>query len=486
MEWMDYSKDVKKLSNVKPVFVLQLLVLWIITGCTYWHKNHTVEMEFLPDQISNTQYAEEYRQAPSNVNWWVSFEDTLLNSFMDTAFESNYDIAQAIARLDQSKARYAVSRSTLFPSVGGNFGYQNSDISNSKDSSIPNQSDEKYSVNFTAAYEIDFWGRLSATRQAAYADLIASENDFVSFQLIFSAQLARVYFRMIELQEQVSLVDKTIVSLTDYLNLVTSRYAVGLVSSLEVYQAESNLARTRAIKQTVEAAYLTTQNNFYTLLGKYPNSEISIKTNDLMGSYPEVQSEIPSDLLTRRPDIRSAYNRMQSADKRWATAVADRFPSIRLTTQYGGLNADLSQALKPDNMIWSAIGSVALPLFEGGRRKASADQSAAMYRELAARYKAVVLNSFREVEDALILIEKQGQYLEELNLQVAATENSLRVATDRYMRGLSQYLVLVTAQTAYFNAETELISAKRGIMDAYVSLFISLGGDWSDDDSRTN
>jgi outer membrane protein TolC len=116
-------------------------------------------------------------------------------------------------------------------------------------------------------------------------------------------------------------------------------------------------------------------------------------------------------------------------------------------------------------------------VFEGGRRKASADQSAALYRELAARYQAVVLNSFREVEDALITIEKQGQYLEELKLQAAATEKLLRVANDRYLRGLSQYLVLVTAQTAYFNAETELIIARRGLMDAYISFFISLGGD---------
>jgi len=464
------------------ILLILFLALLLTSGCTFLHKKHSVEMEFLPDHINNIQIGMDHRQAQPHLNWWVSFEDTLLNGFMDTAFASSYDIAQAIARLDQSRAKFSASRSTWFPSLSGNIGYQNSDITGSNDSKIPNQSNESYSVNLTAVYELDFWGKISATRQAAYSDLIASKSDYYSFKLIFSAQVARIYFRIIELQQQVTLIENTMVSLTDYLNLVTSRYAAGIVSSLEVYQAESNLARARATKQTVESTYLTSKNSFYNLLGKYPKSVFPFESILLSESLPTVRAEIPSDLLTRRPDIRSAFNRMESADKRWAAVVADRLPSIMLTSQYGAMNSSLSQTLRPDDLIWSAIGNIAMPIFEGGRRKASADQSAAMYRELAARYQAVVLNSFREVENALIIIEKQGQYLEELKLQVAATKNSLRAATDRYLRGLSQYLVLVTAQTAYYNAETDLINARRGLMDAYISLFISLGGNWTDED----
>ncbi len=457
--------------------------MWLITGCTLWHKNHPVDLEFIPDQYTNDYAVRDTFKALYQINWWKTFEDTLLNRYFDTAFESNYDLAQAAARLDQFKARYRISRSSIFPGISAGSAYQNPDLSNNSESNIPTQTEESYSSNLSMAYEIDFFGKLSTFRGAAYTDLLASQEDLHTFKLVFSGQLARMYFKIMELQQQVILINKTISSLTDYLDLVTSRYNAGLVPSLEVYQAETNLAKIRAAKQKVETAYLTAQNLFFTLLGEYPAHNQNVGAEPIDPVFPKINYEIPSDLLKRRPDIRSSYLRMKSADQLWASAVADRFPSIRFTTQGGALNKEFIRSLNPDNFIWNAIGSVTLPLLEGGRRKAAADRSAAVYRELAAKYKSVVLNSFREVEDALITIEKQRQYLEELTIQATAAENSLRVASDRYLRGLSQYLVLVTAQTAHFNAETQLIAARRELMDAYISLSLSLGGNWNEKDA---
>jgi outer membrane protein TolC len=216
------------------------------------------------------------------------------------------------------------------------------------------------------------------------------------------------------------------------------------------------------------------------LLGHYPRTGISGSLDALPEALREIQPGLPSELLLRRPDVRSASARMAAADLRWASANADRFPRLTLTGSGSNISEDFAEVLDPDNLLWNLVGGVILPVFEGGKRKAEAERAAAGYREVAAVYKHVLLNAFREVEDALVRGGKQTERIFQLTLQAEAAKNSLRRATDQYLQGLSDYLPVLLAQTAHFNSQRSLISARRELADYRIDLATALGGGWSD------
>ena len=170
---------------------------------------------------------------------------------------------------------------------------------------------------------------------------------------------------------------------------------------------------------------------------------------------------------------------MRAADKRNAEAVAGLFPSFSLTGGIGGSDNQLKDALDPEGMVWNALANLTAPIFQGGRLQANVDQSEAAFVEQIARYKETILNALREVEDALVRVNKQQRYVGDLEQQVYSAEQSLNAATDSYFRGLIDYAQVVLIQTTYFNAASNLISAKRGLIDSRIDLVTALGGDWT-------
>ncbi|NQU04819.1 MAG: efflux transporter outer membrane subunit, partial [Calditrichaeota bacterium] len=335
-----------------------------------------------------------------------------------------------------------------------------------------------------AAWEIDLFGKLAANRAASYNDLLGGQADFQAILLSTSAQTVRTYYQIIELKMQIALLSDMISSYRDYHALVEKRYQRGIVSSLDVYQAQINLAGAKTRLAQAEAGLTSSENALSVLTGTYPGAGSSVERSELPTETTSISPGIPSELLQRRPDVIAAYHRMLAADKRWAEAVASRLPSFSLTGSIGGSSQDLKDALDPEAMIWNAIGNLTVPLFAGGRLKANADRTEAAYRGSAAAYKGAVLNGFREVEDALSRSEHQKTVVEELTKQTEAAANSLKIATDRYLRGVSNYLVVTNAQTGYLNAHSSLITARRGLIDAYINLATALGGDWTLDISE--
>lgn len=328
---------------------------------------------------------------------------------------------------------------------------------------------------------MDLWGKLAAGRKAAYSDLLAGEEDVRATVLSLTSQVARLYYQVQAVRTQIDLLDKMEYSYQDYLDLTRERYRRGVANSQGVYQAESNLASVRSQKITMQAALGTMENTLSVLLGHYPDQSFSGKDLEIPDVLQDIPPGVPSELIQRRPDVRAAFHRMRAADYRWAQAVVNRYPSFSLTGSISGTGEDLENALDPDNILWNAMGNMLLPIFEGGRRQAQAKQAEAQYRELAVAYKSVLLNAFREVEDALLNGEKQHEYIEQLKRLVESRENTLRLATERYLQGVTDYLPVSIAQTASFQARSGLISAKQNMLDYRIQLVTALGGDWMDD-----
>ncbi|MFC2150389.1 efflux transporter outer membrane subunit [Calditrichota bacterium] len=469
--------------------LIGILTLWL-AGCAVWRGETEVALPEMPAQFVNQTQIVELASDP----WWLALDDQHLNEIMDRMFDGNLTLEQAVGRLSQLKSVYGASKSNTFPRVSANGNYQVSDVlgdsqsdsssgggssggSNSGKSGLSGVTLEGYSVSLVASYEIDLWGKLHQGRKAAWADWMATEADLHAVAMSMAAQTANAYYRTIELSQQLELVNRTVKGYEDYHKIISSRYQRGVSPSVELYQAQISLARAKSQQARIKSGLASAQHALSLLLGEYPEETLSEK-GSIPVDLPEVGSGVPSDLIRQRPDVVAAEMRMRAADARWAEAVTARYPSLTLTGTLGGSNEELSEAFNPDNMLWNVVTGISAPLFAGGALQANAERTEAAFKTQVASFRLTVLNACREVEDALVAIEQQEVYLEEIAKLAAAADNLSRVSSERYFQGISAYLPVVLAQSEAFNAQQSLISARRELVGAYITLSTALGGSW--------
>ncbi len=406
--------------------------------------------------------------------WWEQFRDPLLDSLMAEAFAHNLDLEQARARLEQFEAQArsagAAQRptATLQGAAGrvrqpGLFGVQ---------------TENSYRLSVAAGFEIDVWRKLASRSEAARLDTLAARQDLEAVYLSLSARLADFYYLAVEQRSQLELVDETIASFADTLQRVESRYREGLVPALDVYQSRQNLAVAKASRPLFEANLAAAEHALAVLVGRFPERSAAGTLAELPvleGAFP---TGLPATLLQRRPDIAAALTRLQATDARIGAAIAERFPSFNLVADYGGADSELGSLLDSPNIFWNLLVNLAQPLIDGGRRKAEVDRNRALFREKLGFYHQTVLQAFQEVEDALVEEKTGTRRIELLEERVSATAGSLRLSTERYLQGLSEYLPVLTAQIAHAEAQSALLTAKRQRIVARISLARALGGSW--------
>jgi outer membrane protein TolC len=216
------------------------------------------------------------------------------------------------------------------------------------------------------------------------------------------------------------------------------------------------------------------------LIGRYPERSPGGSLEQLPGAPDLFDAGIPAELISQRPDLQAALQRVEAADYRVAAAIADRFPSISLSGGYGSLRQDVTAGLIKGEF-WSLLGNLAMPLVDGGRRRAEVDRKEAALREAVANYQQKVLTAFQEVEDALVNNYATEQRVERLAETAQATGATLRLSTDRYLAGLVDYLPVLTAQRTDFDVSSRLLAARRQLLAERISLARALGGDWMRD-----
>jgi outer membrane protein, multidrug efflux system len=451
-------------------------------NCAGWRAPRQPDPKLPQDYSLRSQTAEQNDNA-----WWQELSAPALDRIMAEALSENLSLAQAIGRLDQMLAGHKMSRSSLFPSISGQLSLtETGDFEDeAQGAAIPTgfemPTTPRFNASLTALYEVDIWGKLDANRAAAKADLLAGTETLRALTMTLAAQVGRTYFRIVELQQQDALLRQTITSYDESLGLVKARYERGISISLDVYQAETTLAAARANHALITGQLATSRNALAALLGHFPGTPLVAADATWPTTAPIVPVGVPSDLLIRRPDVRGAYWDLQAADRRVAEAVANRLPGITLTGAISGRDDDLATALKPDNLIWNAVGGIVAPIFDAGRRSANVDMADAAWQIQTAAFQEALVNAVREVEDALILGRQQEAYLNQLADQVDAASSSLRLARDRYLQGVATYLQVTISQTAYYNSRSKQIGARRGQIDAYIALVTALGGGWTDE-----
>lgn len=460
--------------------VLSGLICLLLLGACSPHTRIKVEHDFeLPGRYVEAGDLDRVDHLLGN--WWERFGDADLNRLIEESLEANLDLEQALARLRQSEALLRSASAARYPtlSLGGDT------RKGSQQGMSGEVQGEDYSLSVAASYELDLWGKNAARNQGAAFDQGAAQQEFKSLQLSLAARVADAYFLLIEQRSQLQLADQSIEAYSQSLDMVERRYRGGLVPAVDFYLARQNLASAQAIRESNDSAMKMAEHALAILIGRYPGDEVAGQLVRLPSPPESFPAGLPSELLTRRPDLRAALLRVKANDERVAVAIADRFPSINLLGSYGtGRNTFSVPTISGE--FWSLAAGLALPVIDGGRRRAEVDRQQAVVAESLARYRQTVLIAFQEVEDALVRNDNTERRIAYLIKAERAAADALRLSVDRYRYGLSEYLQVVTAQVFHFQIQGSLIAARRQMLSDRISLARALGGEWPTNDEKQN
>jgi NodT family efflux transporter outer membrane factor (OMF) lipoprotein len=416
--------------------------------------------------------------------WWALYRDDDLNAMEKQLVVNSPDLAAAFARYQQARALADQSRSSLFPTVSAN----GSAIRNRQSDMAPlrvrgpNSPNDysAYALDAQINYEFDLWGRVRNLVEAGKANERAAQADLESARLSLQAQLADTYIALRGLDREVKLLEDSVTAYQKALDLTVQRHDGGIASGLDVARAQTQLESTRSqVKQTIAQRALT-EHAIAALVGESA-SRYSIAPRLVDVPLPKIPIGLPSTLLQRRPDIAAAERRMAAANAGIGVAKAAYFPQITLSAILGYESTAFGELVRSPNTFWAWGPSLALTLFDAGRRDAEVRRTQAVLDENAANYRGVVLAAFQQVEDNLALLNHYRTAAEAERAALAAAQKSLGYATDRYREGAVNYLEVVTSQTDALQAERNALDLETRERRASVQLIRALGGGWSID-----
>ena len=454
--------------------VSALIMILLLAGCSLHNPTEVRLSVDPPPEYLENQAADESGLPVDQ--WWLAFNDEKLNLLMAELFDQNLELTQAIARLEQVEALAKITQSAQSPTLFGGANLGRSQQPGLADDFIGNNQQ----LSLAAGYEVDLWGKLASQSQAAELELTASRQDVQTLYLGLSARLTDLYFLAVEQRAQLALTEQSILSFADTVSRVENRYNLGLVPAVDMYQARVNLSGAKAARYLFEAALAEVEHAIAVLVGRYPERSPDDSLQKLPDPPGLFEAGIPADLISQRPDLVAALRRVEAADARVAAAIADRFPSISLSGGYGSLRQDVTAGLIKGEF-WSLLGNLALPIVDGGRRRAEVERKEALLREAIAGYQQKVLSAFQEVEDALVNNVATQQRVAYLAETAMATQATLRLTTERYLAGITDYLPVLTAQRTFFDVNSRLLAAQRQLLADRISLARSLGGSWMQD-----
>lgn len=463
----------------KSASAVLLGAVLLLGGCAVGPDYERPDVTELPDGFVEAPSAP--LAAPAH-RWWTAFGSAELDTLVDEALAANPDVAAAAARLLAARARLDGANAGRLPSaeVGGSasraqttrarFGGQGSFYQNF------------FTASATVSYELDLWGRLSRTRRAAWAGVLAGEADRRTVQQALIANVVRGWLAAREADDQLALARGTLAAYVSSRDRVEDRYLSGVAASVDVHLARQNVASAEALVALREQQLAETRRGLELLLGRYPAGRAAADGPGVaeLPGLPVIPAGLPSSLLERRPDIQAAEMRLRSAVESIGAAKGALFPTLRLTGEYGYNSSVFEELLKDASSIWNLAGNVAMPLLNRGAKSSQVEVARAQAAEAEATYVKVVLNGFREVESALTADRTQQIRREALAASVEHADRSLRVAEDRYRQGLDGYLTVLDSQRRLLQAQGDRLAAERAWRSARVDLIQALGGDWDE------
>ena len=480
---------------VKPTKLSAALAAVVaLTGCSVGPNYHTPAIATPAAFVAEAAAGSNRASARAEVDlrqWWRSLHDKELDSLIDRALASNLDLEIALTRIQVARLAIVVTSGRDLPSAevtAGGGGGTGSDESKGRASTVFRAADNSKNLQyigeaggFDAGWDLDLFGKVKRQIEAAtdISEALKDERDWI--YVTVAADVARAYLDMRSQERELAVLGQNIEAARAALGLAQSRLDRGLTNELDVSLAQRQLATLQADQAPIRAQIDASRHAISVLLGEFP--ETMAKELSHPGPMPVLPQHIPvglpAELLRRRPDIREAERLVAAANAAIGAAIADLFPDVVVTGAYGGQGGPLSsKTLLPAVAIWSIGPSVSMPFLDFGALDAQIDIADFRTQGALVGYREAILRAVQQVDDAGAAFHAQQERLGDLDRALTAAREATRIATERYDRGLTDFLNVLDAERQQFELEERNVAARQVEAEALVGLFRALGGGW--------
>ncbi len=465
--------------------MFNVLMLFLLAGCSFAPEYVQPKMD-LP---ANWHETDKNQEAIAK-NWWEKFNDPTLNKVIEKTLQNNYDLLIATEQLAKAEAYIGVTRADLFPTIGANASAGRSMSSSQpyQDTSpllTPKRTNSTYIMNFQAAWELDFWGKYRNANNAAREQMLMASYSKEALKLMLITESARAYFTLLSLDGQLAISQRTLKTREESLRIYTAQYNEGLINELDYLRASTEVD---TVKMSIAELIYQVDNAetaLQVLMGESPrilfdeSFKRGYSLNDLK-PFITLPAGIPSDLLTRRPDIMAAEANLKAANFNVGVAKANWFPSISLTGLLGLESLELADLFTGPANTWTYGVSLTTPIFQAGKISSSVKVAEATMREAALNYQKAVQSAFKDVRISLSVQKSIGNVVMALEDIVNSLDKAVNLAQIRYDNGYASYLEVLDAQRSLFEAEIQLENAKASQLITILNIYQALGGGWQD------
>jgi NodT family efflux transporter outer membrane factor (OMF) lipoprotein len=404
--------------------------------------------------------------------WWLAFGDDQLNTLIEQALTDNFSLKSAWERLSQAEALYRRNRAAIFPVIDGEASGSHS--KNQTDGTTINT--DRAVLGLSASYEVDLWGKIDSEIQASRLDMEASGADLDAAAMTLTAEVAGTWYLLIQQTASLRLLEEQIKTNINALELITAQFRTGQVPIADVLQQRQLIETQRGELELQLLQEGQTRHKLSVLLGQVPGSEVVEVTEQLIELPALPATGVPAEVLSLRPDVRSSFLALQSADSRVAAAVADQYPALRLTASLETVGSSTSTVFS--DYLGSIMAGLTAPLLDGGRRKAEVERTSAVARERLHDYGQSLITAVGEVEDALLAEMQQQQYIQSLEMQLSLATQTMEQVKERYLKGVENYQRVLTALTSLQSLQQSKITAQKDLLLNRIELCRALGHGW--------
>ena len=429
--------------------------------------------------------------------WWRAFADPALDRVVASVLDSNFSVAEAVARVEQARTRARLADAAILPTLGASLTAETFDLPTNAaigaqledlglDFPLPDRLGfPTYTLGADFAYEADFWGRVRHTALAAGSELLASEFDLRVARIGILAETISAYFEISHLRQQRAIAGKQVELLEERERLVERRYESGLAVALELHGVRHALAGARAGVPRIENQLAETESRLAVLLGGYREDVAAILPESPAPPSPAepVPAGIPADLLSQRPDVQAAGHRLEAAGHTVEARRAALMPQLSLRGSLGLRSTDAAGLFDVKQWFANLAGNLLRPVFDGGRLASGVELAEARFDELAAAYGRTIVTAVNEVEAALATSRNEGRRQEALAARREEVRASAELQSRRYASGISGYGDLLDADARLLDAESALASSARNLALARLAIHRALGGAWTAPDA---
>jgi len=470
---------------MKKIIFPLILTTFLLSACVgkKFQKPEVDLPETTQEQTSQTD--EKEFAAVEKEEWWHIFQDIVLDKFEEEALKYNYDLKSAMAKVEQAKANLAVDRSSLYPTINL-YGKVADSKSNRRMHYDWGMDSGRFSVGISASYELDLWGKYWRSSQSSKASFLSTKADYDAVKLTLTATVAEVYFQYMAYGAELEIAKTTLISREESYNVYCKKFEKGVINELDLRRVESEMESVRAQVYSVEQSLKQVETSLSILIGRSPKrmmEESLDKGNKMDDSLqiPKIPKSVPSDLISRRPDIKASEYTLKSYNAEVGAAKAYLFPSISLTGDAGFASYELEDLFKEDSDTWSYSGEILWPIFSGGKNMKTYQAKKAVYAQALASYNETIQTAFKEVLDAINNYSLGENVLEAKQKEAIALRRSYELALKREKAGLIELLDVLDVERTLLSAEQELVSARKDQLNAVVDICKALGGGWTED-----